>query len=124
MTNRRSISTVPGSNSPPELIGCTIAIRKRPPGRRTRAASPTAPGNDMAPILLCPDPPREADVVDPVEDHFDRLADGDGRRIDLVDLTVRTGDQVARETDRRILLELDDDRVVRRLLRVGRQQRR
>src|SRR5437016_3957290 len=43
------------------------------------ACSSHAPRNDMAPILLCPDPPREADVVDPVEDHFDRLADGDGR---------------------------------------------
>src|ERR1700730_4212278 len=63
------------------------------------ACSSHAPRNDMAPILLRPDPPREADVVDLAEDDFHRLADGDRRGIDLVDVAIRSSDQVARVTD-------------------------
>ena len=53
-----------------------------------------------------------------------RLADLDRRGIDLVDLAVGARDEVAGEADQRVFLELHDDRVVRRELGEGGQQRR
>src|SRR5262245_2160845 len=73
---------------------------------------------------LCPHPAGQVHVLDLREDDAHGLPDPDRAGVDLVDRPLGRPDQVADQTQRRVLVELDRDHVVGGELRVGRQERR
>ena len=89
---------------PPSTVAGTASMRcgdarggGRDVGRRPVPASPFGrPSGSRA--GLGPEPAGEGDVVDLGERDPDGLADHDGRGVDLVDLAVRAGEQVARRS--------------------------
>src|SRR5438105_3309103 len=91
------------------VAGRTDRHRPARPPRADKCVPPAGSGSKRS----GPDPPGERHVLDPVEHDAYPLADRDGRRVDLVDLTVAGRDEVADVADRRRFVELDDDGVVR-----------
>ena len=81
-------------------------------------------GAPRAGLRLGADPAGEVDVLDLLEHDAHGLAHLDRRRVNLVDRTVRRREQVADHADRRVLVERDDDHVVRRELGVRGQEGR
>ena len=113
-----SYESCPGVRAQLRPVG-RLLVPRLAASTRDRFCHPRA-----AAVGLCADPAGERHVVDLVEHDAHRFADRDRRGIDLVDLAVGARHEVADEADRRILVELDDDRVVRRDLGERGQQRR